>query len=37
MPVTTEYSITPLGSSMNSLLSEILKWGIHFRKEVVGK
>jgi DNA-binding HxlR family transcriptional regulator len=37
MPVTTEYTITPLGLSMNSLLSEILKWGIHFRKEVVGK
>jgi len=37
MPVTTEYSLTPLGSSMNSLLSEILNWGIHFRKEVIGK
>lgn len=37
MPVTTEYSLTPLGLSMNSLLDEILNWGIHFRKEVVGK
>jgi DNA-binding HxlR family transcriptional regulator len=37
MPVTTEYSLTPLGLSMNSLLEEILNWGIHFRKEVVGK
>jgi DNA-binding HxlR family transcriptional regulator len=37
MPVTTEYSLTPLASSMNSLLAEILNWGIHFRKEVVGK
>lgn len=37
MPVTTEYSLTSLGLSMNSLLEEILKWGIHFRKEVVGK
>lgn len=36
MPVTTEYSLTPLGLSMNSLLEEILNWGIHFRKEVVG-
>lgn len=37
MPVTTEYSLTPLGLSMNTLLEEILNWGIHFRKEVVGK
>lgn len=37
MPVTTEYSLTSLGLSMSSLLEEILKWGIHFRKEVVGK
>jgi DNA-binding HxlR family transcriptional regulator len=37
MPVTTEYSLTPLGQSMNNLLEEILNWGIHFRKEVVGK
>ena len=37
MPVTTEYSLTPLGSSMNILLEEILRWGIHFRKEVVRK
>jgi DNA-binding HxlR family transcriptional regulator len=37
MPITTEYSLTPLGLSMNSLLEEILNWGIHFRKEVIGK
>jgi DNA-binding HxlR family transcriptional regulator len=37
MPVTTEYSITPLGLSMNNLLVEIMNWGIHFRKEVIGK
>ncbi|SFI58561.1 transcriptional regulator, HxlR family [Halpernia frigidisoli] len=37
MPVTVEYSLTPLGLSMNKLLEEILEWGIHFRKEVVGK
>jgi DNA-binding HxlR family transcriptional regulator len=37
MPVTTEYSLTPLGLSMNSLLDEILNWGIYFRKEVVNK
>jgi DNA-binding HxlR family transcriptional regulator len=28
MPVTTEYSLTPLGLSMNNLLDEMLKWGI---------
>lgn len=37
MPVTVEYSLTPLGLSMNTLLDEILNWGIHFRKEIVGK
>lgn len=37
MPVTTEYSLTPLGFSMNGLLDEILSWGIHFRKEITGK
>jgi len=37
MPVTVEYSLTPLGMSMNNLLEEILNWGIHFRKEVLGK
>jgi len=37
MPVTVEYELTPLGSSMENLLAEILNWGIHFRKEVIGK
>ncbi|HUH18430.1 helix-turn-helix domain-containing protein [Albibacterium sp.] len=37
MPVTVEYSLTPLGQSMNTLLDEIINWGVHFRKEVVGK
>jgi DNA-binding HxlR family transcriptional regulator len=37
MPVTVEYSLTPLGLSMKTLLDEILNWGIHFRKEIVGK
>lgn len=37
MPVTVEYSITPLGKTMNGLLDEILNWGIHFRKEILGK
>lgn len=37
MPVTVEYSLTPLGRSTDKLLDEFLKWGIHFRKEIVGK
>jgi len=37
MPVTVEYSLTPLGKSMKKLLDEVLIWGEHFRKEVVGK
>ncbi|KFF12147.1 helix-turn-helix transcriptional regulator [Chryseobacterium soli] len=37
MPVTVEYSLTPLGHSMEKLLDELLNWGNHFRKEIVGK
>lgn len=37
MPVTVEYALTPLGASMKKMLNEILDWGVHFRKEVVGK
>lgn len=37
MPVTVEYSLTPLGRSMKKLLDEVLTWGIHFRKEIIGK
>ena len=37
MPITVEYSLTPLGKSLRNLLDELLEWGIHFRKEVVGK
>ncbi len=37
MPVTVEYALTPLGLSMKNLLDEILSWGQHFRKEVIGK
>ena len=37
MPVSVEYSLTPLGRSMKKLLDEIINWGIHFRKEIVGK
>jgi DNA-binding HxlR family transcriptional regulator len=35
MPIRVEYSLTPLGKSMTPLLNEILKWGIHFRNEVI--
>lgn len=37
MPVKVEYALTPLGVSMGNLLGELLKWGIHFRKEIVVK
>ncbi|WP_130734017.1 helix-turn-helix domain-containing protein [Flavobacterium sp. J27] len=37
MPVAVEYELTPLGISSKGLLNELLKWGIHFRKEVTGK
>lgn len=36
-PVTVEYSLTPLGRSLKPLLQEVLKWGIHFRKELIDK
>lgn len=37
MPVTVEYALTPLGMSMKKMLEEVLNWGIHFRKEVLGQ
>jgi len=37
MPVSVIYSLTPLGESMQNLLDEVLRWGIHFRNEVIGK
>ena len=37
MPITVEYSLTPLGKTMNNLLEEIINWGVHFRKEILGK
>ena len=37
MPVTVEYALTPLGQSMKKMLEELLNWGMHFRKAVVGK
>jgi DNA-binding HxlR family transcriptional regulator len=37
MPVTVEYSLTPLGASMKKMLEELFKWGIHFRNEIVRK
>ena len=35
MPVSIEYSLTPLGKSLNNLIDELLKWGIHFRKTLI--
>lgn len=37
MPVTVEYALTPLGKSLKPLLKEMLKWGMHFRNEVINK
>lgn len=36
MPITVEYSLTPLGQSMKPLLDKILSWGIYFRNEIIG-
>jgi DNA-binding HxlR family transcriptional regulator len=37
MPVVVEYALTTLGKSMKPLLNEVLKWGIHLRKETIEK
>ena len=37
MPVTVEYSITPLGKSMTKFLDEMISWGNYFRKEILRK
>ena len=37
MPVTVEYSLTPLGHSLEKLLEELTEWGVHFRKTVIVK
>jgi len=37
MPVSVEYTLTPMGCSMKKLLKEILDWGTYFREEVIGK
>jgi DNA-binding HxlR family transcriptional regulator len=37
MPVTVEYALTPLGLSMKGMLEEVMKWGIHFRQEILEK
>ena len=37
MPVTVEYSLTPLGRTMQKLLLELVKWGEYFRKEIISK
>jgi DNA-binding HxlR family transcriptional regulator len=37
MPVTVEYSLTPLGISMQKMLDSLLEWGTYFRKESLQK
>jgi len=36
-PVTVEYTLTPLGKSLNNILEELMKWGDRLRKEILGK
>lgn len=35
MPVTVEYSLTPLGKSMQNLVDELLNWGLTFRQNII--
>ncbi|AOC97012.1 putative HTH-type transcriptional regulator YtcD [Flavobacterium anhuiense] len=37
MPLTVEYSLTPLGMSMRKMLDELINWGSHFRKEIISQ
>ena len=37
MPVSVEYSLTPLGLSLKNLLVELRLWGKHLRSEIVGR
>ena len=37
MPISTEYTLIPLGWSMKNLLVEILKRGVHFLHEIIRK
>ena len=37
MPVTVEYSLTPLGKSLDGLIEELYTWGDMFRKKIIGK
>jgi DNA-binding HxlR family transcriptional regulator len=36
-PVTVEYSITEYGATLSSLIDELAKWGIEYRKSVYNK
>ncbi len=35
VPVSVEYSLTPLGKSLIKMLDELLDWGTLFRKEIM--
>jgi DNA-binding HxlR family transcriptional regulator len=37
MPVSIEYSLTPLGKTMQPLLKELYNWGNLFRKKILDK
>lgn len=36
-PVTVEYSITEYGKTLSSLIDELAKWGVEYRKSVYEK
>ena len=36
-PVTVEYSLTPLGKSLDGVLEELYTWGDMFRKKIIGR
>ena len=37
IPVTVEYSLTDYGSSLDSVINELRKWGMQHRKLITGK
>jgi len=36
-PITVEYSITEYGKTLSTLIDELAKWGIEYRKSVIEK
>ncbi|NII81133.1 helix-turn-helix transcriptional regulator [Pedobacter riviphilus] len=34
MPITVEYELTEYGKSLNKIVTEMAKWGIHYRETI---